>query len=56
MCSSDLPIDMQFYEGDSHVKGYRRRFDAKDEYYRTISDGWSDSLKQAFDALPAFER
>ena len=54
--SVGLPIDMQFYEGDSHVKGYRRRFDAKDEYYRTISDGWSDSLKQAFDALPAFER
>ena len=54
--SVGLPIDMQFYEADSHVKGYRRRFDGKDEYYRTISDGWGDSLKNAFDALPAFER
>ncbi|MAU95671.1 peptidase [Aurantimonas sp. 22II-16-19i] len=54
--SVGLPIDMQFYEMDSHVRGYRRRFDARDEYYRTISGGWSDSLKQAFDALPAFER
>ncbi len=54
--SVGLPIDMQFYEKDSLVKGYRRRFDAKDEYYRTVSDGWSDALKSAFDALPAFER
>ncbi|MBO0661102.1 peptidase [Jiella sp. MQZ9-1] len=54
--SVGLPIDMQFYETDSLAKGYRRRFDQKDEYYTTISEGWSNALRSAFDALPAFER
>ncbi|MCQ0989147.1 peptidase [Jiella marina] len=54
--SVGLPIDMQFYETDSFERGYRRRFDQNDEYYQTISGGWSDALKSAFDALPAFER
>ncbi len=54
--SVGLPIDMQFYEIDSFVAGYRKRFDQRDPYYQQISEGWSDSLKNAFDALPAFER
>ena len=54
--SVGLPIDMQFYETDSFVAGYRKRFDQRDPYYREISEGWSDALKNAFDALPAFER
>ena len=52
--SVGLPIDMQFYEADSFVAGYRKRFDSRDPYYQQISDGWSDSLKVAFDRLPAF--
>ncbi|KQT86191.1 proteasome-type protease [Aurantimonas sp. Leaf443] len=54
--SVGLPIDLQFYETDSLKAGYRRRFDHRDPYYRTISEGWSNSLKDAFDALPAFQR
>ena len=53
--SVGLPIDMQFYEADSHEPGYRRRFDRRDPYYQSISEGWSDSLKWAFDQLPAFK-
>ena len=52
--SVGLPIDMQFYEADSLVAGYRRRFDQRDPYYQSISEGWSDSLKTAFDQLPPF--
>ena len=54
--SVGLPIDMQFYETETFVPGYKRRFDHRDPYYRRISEGWSDALKQAFDALPPFER
>ncbi|SJZ52289.1 peptidase [Consotaella salsifontis] len=53
--SVGLPIDMQFYETDSFAAGYRHRFDARDPYYQTISEGWSDALKVAFDHLPPFE-
>ncbi|MEF2071479.1 peptidase [Consotaella aegiceratis] len=52
--SVGLPIDMQFYETDSFKAGYRRRFEARDPYYSTISEGWSDALKTAFDHLPPF--
>lgn len=54
--SVGLPIDMQFYATDSCRAGYRHRFDQRDPYYRAISDGWSDALKSAFDALPPFRR
>ena len=54
--SVGMPIDMQFYEADTLGAGYKRRFDRNDPYYQTISEGWSDALKSAFDALPPFER
>ncbi|GGD86777.1 peptidase [Aureimonas endophytica] len=52
--SVGLPIDVQFYETDSLVAGYRHRFDHRDAYYKEISEGWSESLKTAFDRLPPF--
>ncbi|MBB3998215.1 proteasome-type protease [Aureimonas pseudogalii] len=52
--SVGLPIDLQVYETDSLVAGYRQRFDERHPYYRQISEGWSDSLKTAFDRLPPF--
>ena len=54
--SVGLPLDLQFYEADSFMPGYRHRFDQRDPYYQVISEGWSDSLKSAFDQLPAFEK
>lgn len=53
--SVGLPIDMQFYPADSLTTGHRQRFDHRDPYYRQISEGWSDALKDAFDHLPAFK-
>ena len=49
-----LPLDLQFYERDSLVAGLQKRIDRDDPYFRTISDGWSDALKDAFHRLPPF--
>lgn len=54
--SVGLPLDMQFYDAESLAAGHRQRFDHRSPYYQQISDGWSDSLKAAFDRLPGFER
>lgn len=53
--SVGLPIDLQTYETDRLELGERRRFEAHDPYYRAISTGWGDALKEAFAALPDFE-
>jgi putative proteasome-type protease len=52
--SVGLPIDLQFYETDRLAAGHRHRFDGRDPYYRTVSEGWSDALKSAFERLPAY--
>ena len=52
--SVGLPLDLAFYEKDSFKVGMQRRIEPEDEYYRTISDGWSNALKAAFQQLPDF--
>ncbi len=52
--SVGLPLDMLFYERDTFRGGYRRRIAQDDPYYRTVSEGWSDALKAAFQSLPDF--
>ncbi|RFC66562.1 peptidase [Fulvimarina endophytica] len=52
--SVGLPLDLQIYERDSLRAGLRTRITGEDPYYKTVSEGWSDALKNAFDALPAF--
>ncbi|KAA0970190.1 proteasome-type protease [Aureimonas fodinaquatilis] len=52
--SVGMPLDLQVYEADSLQAGYAQRFDERDPYYQSISDGWSDALKQAFERLPPF--
>lgn len=54
--SVGLPLDMQFYDLDSLTKGYEKRVEAADPYYREISEGWSDALRSAFNSLPDFVR
>jgi len=54
--SVGLPLDLQYYEIDSLTKGYEKRIQVTDPYYREISDGWSDALRAAFNSLPDFER
>jgi len=52
--SVGLPLDLLFYETDSFRVGLKKRIAQDDPYYRTISDGWSNALKQAFRSLPDF--
>lgn len=53
--SVGLPLDMLFYEKDSLRLGFHKRILADDPYYRTVSDGWSQALREAFKSLPDFE-
>ena len=49
------PFDYHLYSTDSLVRGDTGRINLDDPYYRTISEGWSEALKQALDSLPAFD-
>ncbi|SDF00839.1 peptidase [Limimaricola pyoseonensis] len=46
------PMDLQVYETDSLQTGKTLRIEANDPQYLAISEGWSDALRSAFDALP----
>ncbi len=50
--SVGLPIDMQVYERDTMRLPPIQRIKADDPYFQTISLGWGDALKRAFDSLP----
>lgn len=52
--SVGLPLDMQIYEADSFEHGARKRFEATDPYYQTVSESWSEALKSALEQLPPF--
>ena len=53
--SVGLPLDLLFYEKDAYKAGFRKRIGQDDPYYRTISEGWSDALKEVFQKLPDFK-
>ncbi|MER8884972.1 peptidase [Mesorhizobium sp. M0902] len=52
--SVGLPLDLLFYEKDTFNVGLKKRITQDDQYYRTISDSWSNALKTAFASLPDF--
>ncbi|WP_274629109.1 proteasome-type protease [Arvimicrobium flavum] len=52
--SVGLPLDMMFYERDTFRVGLKRRITQDDPYYRTVSDAWSNALRNAFTALPDY--
>ncbi|MCV3208435.1 peptidase [Mesorhizobium sp. YC-39] len=52
--SVGLPLDLLFYEKDAFKISLKKRIAQDDQYYRTISDGWSNALKAAFASLPDF--
>lgn len=53
--SVDLPLDYLAYETDSLKVGHKGRIHASDPYFQTISTGWGDALKLAFNSLPEFK-
>ncbi|GFE66345.1 proteasome-type protease [Litoreibacter roseus] len=52
--SVDLPLDYCIYSSDSYSLETGGRIAADDPYYREISEGWGDALRQAFHGLPPY--
>lgn len=52
--SVGMPIDMLIYRTDSFVIGEQRRIGADDAYFKSISDGWSRALRDAFANIETF--
>ena len=53
--SVGLPLDLQTYEADTMQVGHDVRIETDDPYFQSISDGWGEALKQAFNSLPDFK-
>ncbi|MDH5558045.1 MAG: proteasome-type protease [Alphaproteobacteria bacterium] len=53
--SVGLPLDLQTYEADTMRVGHDLRIETDDPYFQSISDGWGEALKQAFNSLPDFK-
>lgn len=53
--SVGLPFDLQTYVADSFDYGYQTRIERGDPYFRALSEGWSEALRQAFRSLPDYE-
>jgi len=53
--SVGLPLDLQTYEADTMRVGHDVRIETDDPYFQSISDGWGEALKQAFNSLPDFK-
>ncbi|MEQ1539400.1 MAG: proteasome-type protease [Sphingorhabdus sp.] len=49
-----LPLDMQILPKDAFEPLQQRRIVEDDPYFNSISDGWSDALRQAFYSLPDY--
>jgi putative proteasome-type protease len=52
--SVGLPLDLQVIDRDAFRLGMSKRIEGEDPYYQTISNGWGEALKKAFDSLPGF--
>lgn len=52
--SVGLPLDLAWYEKDTLELGVRRRVGFDDPYYKAVSEGWSDALRDAFTRLPDY--
>ena len=47
-----MPIDLAIYRRDAMKLDVRRRIGDDDPYFRHVRQKWSDSLRQAYQALP----
>ena len=46
------PFDLRFLPADALAPAFERRIQADDPYFRRLSGGWGNALRQAFDELP----
>lgn len=49
------PFDYHLYEECSCRTGRQGRIEIDDPYFRKLSEGWSEALKQALEALPPYD-
>jgi putative proteasome-type protease len=47
-----MPIDLMVYRRDALRAEIRRRITDSDPYFRMISEGWSEALRDAYRAIP----
>ena len=47
-----MPIDLLVYRADGFGVNLRRRITEEDPYFRSVSEGWSQALRNAYLALP----
>ncbi|KIC50457.1 proteasome-type protease [Tateyamaria sp. ANG-S1] len=52
--SVGLPLDYVTYTADSLSITHAERIEPDDPYFQTVSNGWGEALKVAFDQLPEF--
>lgn len=52
--SVNLPLDLICIGADECKITYQRRFAEDDPYYLSLSKGWSEALRNAFDTLPHY--
>jgi putative proteasome-type protease len=52
--SVGLPLDLLVIERDQFEPTHQRRITAEDSYFRAVSAGWSEALKNAFHSLPDY--
>ena len=53
--SVGLPFDVQTYLNDSFEVATQTRIEIEDPMYQSISKGWGDALKSAFQTLPSYD-
>lgn len=53
--SVGLPLDLLLYRKDDFSSFHERRITSEDPYFESISDGWSEALRNAFHSLPDYE-
>ena len=53
--SVGLPLDLLIYERDSLDVQREKRISADDEYFKKLSQAWSDALRQAFSKIEEFK-
>ncbi|WP_299403619.1 peptidase [uncultured Roseobacter sp.] len=53
--SVGLPFDLMIYENDFFEPLLERRIEQEDAVYQSISTGWGDALRAAFEHLPTFD-
>jgi len=53
--SVGMPLDLSIYELDSLDHRPQIRIESDNEYYQSISSGWSSAIQSAFQSLPDYD-